>query len=69
VHIGFLLSKKGPRTIHEAYHMAIQIEVNISLLKGENLFFPEIKIDDPKYTPDTLSLERLVSLDIFVSEL
>jgi hypothetical protein len=48
--------------------MAIQIEANISLFKGEHLFTPEIKVDDPKDTPDTLSLERLVSLEIFVSE-
>jgi hypothetical protein len=68
VQLGFLLSKKGPRTIQEAYHMAIQIEANISLFKGEHLFTPEIKVDDPKDTPDTLSLERLVSLEIFVSK-
>jgi hypothetical protein len=48
--------------------MAIQIEANISLFKGEYLFTPEIKVDDPKDTPDTLSLERLVSLEIFVSK-
>jgi hypothetical protein len=68
VHLGFLLSKKGPRTIQEAYHMAIQIEVNISLFEGEHLFSLEIKVDDPKDTPDTLGPERLVSLEIFVSE-
>jgi hypothetical protein len=33
VHLGFLLSKNGPKTIHEAYHMAIEIEANISLFK------------------------------------
>jgi hypothetical protein len=48
VHLGFLLSKKRPRTIQEAYHMAIQIEANISLFKQEHLFTPETKIDDPK---------------------
>jgi hypothetical protein len=68
VHLGFLLSKKGPRTIQESYHMAIQIEVNISLFKGEHLFSLEIKVDDPKVIPDTLGLEKLVSLDIFVRE-
>jgi hypothetical protein len=62
VHLGFILSKRGPRTIQESYHMAIQIEENISLLKGEHLFTPGIEVDDPKDTPDTLSLERLVSL-------
>ena len=69
VHLGFLLSKKGPRKIQEDYHMAIQIEANISLFKGEHLFTPEIKVDDPKDTPDTLSMERLASLEIFVSKL
>jgi hypothetical protein len=68
VHLGFLLSKKGPKTIQEAYHMAIQIEENISLFKENTSFTPEIKVDDPKDTPDTLSLERLVSLEIFVSK-
>jgi hypothetical protein len=37
--------------------MAIQTEANISLFKGEHLF-----------TQDTLSLERLVSLETFVSK-
>jgi hypothetical protein len=37
--------------------MTIQIEENISLFKGEHLF-----------TLNTLSLERLVSLDTFVSK-
>jgi hypothetical protein len=68
VHLGFLLSKKRPRTIQEAYHMAIQIEANISLFKGEHLFTPETKVDDPKDAPDALSLERLVSLEIFVNK-
>jgi hypothetical protein len=43
-------------------------EENIFLFKGEHLFTPEIKGDDPKDTPDTLSLERLVSLQIFSSK-
>jgi hypothetical protein len=65
VHLGFLLSKKRPIKIQEAYHMAMQIEENISLFKQEHLFTPETKIGDPKGTPNTLSLERLVSLEIF----
>jgi hypothetical protein len=65
VHLGFLLNKKGPKTINDAYHMAIQIEVNISLFKRKHIFSLETKVDDPKGTPDTLSLERLVSLEIF----
>ena len=48
--------------------MAIHIEANISLFKGEHLFTLEIKVDDPKDTPITLSLERLASLEIFVSK-
>ena len=40
VQLGFLLSKKGPRKIQEDYHMAIQIEANISLFKREHLFTP-----------------------------
>ena len=45
--------------------MAIQIEVNISLFKRKNIFSLETKVDDAKGTLDTLSLERLVYLDIF----
>jgi hypothetical protein len=48
--------------------MAIQIEENISLFKGEHLFTLGIEVDDPKDTLDTLSLERLVSLEDFVSK-
>jgi hypothetical protein len=29
VHLGFLLSKKRPKTLYEAYNMAVQIEENI----------------------------------------
>jgi hypothetical protein len=54
VHLGFLLSKKGPKIVHEAHNMDLEIEENISLSKGGHLF-----------TLDTLSLERLVSPDIF----
>jgi hypothetical protein len=69
VHLGFFLGKKGARSIQEAYYMAIQIEANISLFKGEQLFTPKVKVDDPKDTPDALSLERLVSLENFVSKI
>jgi hypothetical protein len=54
LNLRFLLSKKGPKTIHEAHNMAIDIKENISLSKKGHLF-----------TPDTLSLERLVSLKTF----
>jgi hypothetical protein len=48
--------------------MAIQIEANISLFKGEHLFTPRIKVDDLEHTLDALSLERLVSFEIFFSK-
>ena len=35
------------------------------MFKQEHLFTPETKIDDPKGAPDILSLDRLVSLEIF----
>jgi hypothetical protein len=54
VHLGFPLSKKGPKTLHEAHNMAREIEANISLSNERHLF-----------TPDALSLERLVSLETF----
>jgi hypothetical protein len=48
--------------------MVMKIGAHISVFKGEHLFTPKIKVDDPKDTPNTLSLERLVSLEIFVSK-
>jgi hypothetical protein len=45
--------------------MARKIEENISLSKVKHVFSLGTKVDDPKGTPDTLSLERLISLDIF----
>jgi hypothetical protein len=65
VHLAFLLGKKGPKAINDVYHMAIQIKVNIFLFKRKHIFSPETKFDDPEGTPDTLSLERLVFLQIF----
>jgi hypothetical protein len=58
VHLGFLLNKKGPKTLHEAQDMAVQIKENISLSKEGHPF-----------SLDTLSLERLVSLEIFIGNL
>jgi len=57
VHLGFLLNKKGPKTLHKAYNMVMQIEANISLSKGKHIFSLGTKINDPKGTSDTLSLE------------
>jgi hypothetical protein len=65
VHLGFLLNKKGTKTIDDAYYMTRKIEENISLSKRKHIFSLETKIDDPKGTPDTFSLEQLLSLDIF----
>jgi hypothetical protein len=67
VHLGFVLNKKGPKTLHEAYDMAMQIEANISLSKGKHIFSLGTKINDPRDTSDTLSLERLVSLGTFTA--
>jgi hypothetical protein len=54
VHLGFPLSKKGPRTLNEAHNMATRIEQNISLSEVRHLF-----------TSGTLSVESLVSLETF----
>jgi hypothetical protein len=53
-HLSFLLSKKHPKTLKEAYNMAIKIEANISLFK-----------EGHSSTLDAFSLERLVSLEVF----
>jgi hypothetical protein len=54
VHLGFLLSKKGPRTLDEAHSMAKRIKKNISLSEIRHFF-----------TSSTLSVESLVSLETF----
>jgi hypothetical protein len=60
----FILDTRSPRTIQEAYDMAMEVEANISSSKVERLFSPQVKIDDPKGTLETLSLERIMSLEI-----
>jgi hypothetical protein len=55
VHLGFPLSKRGPRTLNEAQNMAARIKKNISLSKIRYLF-----------TSCTLSMEILVSLENFI---
>jgi hypothetical protein len=60
----FFLDKRSPRKIQEAYDMATEVEANISSSKVEHFFVPQVKIDDPKDTPETLSLERITSLEI-----
>jgi hypothetical protein len=58
VHLRFLLSNKSPKTLNKAYNMAIQIEANISLSEGKHIFSLGTKINYPKDTLETLSLER-----------
>ena len=43
VHLGFLLSKKNPKTLHEAGNMALQIKENILLSRINERFFPRKK--------------------------
>jgi hypothetical protein len=54
VHLGFPLSKKGPRTLDEAHSMAKRIKQNISLSKIRHFF-----------TSGTFSVESLFSLETF----
>jgi hypothetical protein len=60
----FFLDKRNPTTIQEDYDMATKVEDNILSSKVEFFFAPQVKIDDPKDTPETLSLERITSLEI-----
>jgi hypothetical protein len=63
---GFLLDKKGPRSIKEAYDMATEVKANISSSKEEQSFVPEVKIGEPKDTP--YILKRIAFLETFVEE-
>jgi hypothetical protein len=56
-HLGLPLSKRGPRTLDEAYDMAIGIERNIPLSGIKDLF-----------TSGTLSMESLFSHENFVDD-
>jgi hypothetical protein len=56
-HLGLPLSKKGPRTLDEAYDMATGIERNISLFGIKDLF-----------TSGTLSMESLFSHENFIDD-
>jgi hypothetical protein len=44
--------------------MVTKVEANILSSTVEHFFAPQVKIDDPKDTPETLSLERITSLEI-----
>jgi hypothetical protein len=65
-HLGFLLSKKRPKTLHEACNMAMQIEVNPSLSKGKHTSSLWTKVNG--HTVDSLSLIKLVSLETFTDD-
>jgi hypothetical protein len=56
-HLGLPLSKRGPRTLNEAYDMARRIERNISLSEIKDLF-----------TSGTLSMESLFSHENLVDD-
>jgi hypothetical protein len=49
----FLLNDREPRMIQEAYHIATKIEANISSPMEEYFSTPEVKVDNPKDSPDT----------------
>jgi hypothetical protein len=55
-HLSFLLNKRDPKTLAEAYNMAIQIEKNLSSSRTNDR------------TMDTLSLIKLVSLETFAKD-
>jgi hypothetical protein len=55
VHLGFPLSKRGPRTLNGAHSMVARIEQNISLSEIRYLF-----------TSGTLRMESLVALENFI---
>jgi hypothetical protein len=69
VHIGFLLSRKRPKTLYEYYNMAMKIEENIFWSKGEQILSLRTKINYLEGTSVTLSLEGLVSLETFTIDL
>jgi hypothetical protein len=55
VHLGFLVSKNNPKTLHEVGNMALQIKENILLSRIKNVFSLGSEIND---------LKKLVSLEI-----
>jgi len=63
VHLGFLLSKKNPKTLHEVGDMALQIEENIILSRIKNVFSLGSEINNYEDTSSTLNFEKLVSLE------
>jgi hypothetical protein len=64
--ISFPIRDEAPRTIQEIYHLAIQIEEDISLFKKEQSLVPEIEVGEPKDTPDVP--KRVSSLETPVEE-
>jgi hypothetical protein len=63
VHLGFLASKKNPKTLHEAGNMALQIKENIFLSRIKYVFSLGSNINDYEDTSDALNLEKLLSLE------
>jgi hypothetical protein len=61
----FPIKDKAPRTIHEIYNMATEIEANTSSFK-EQSFVPEVKACDPRDTPDIP--KRVPSLETSIEE-
>jgi hypothetical protein len=64
--IGFLIRDKAPRTIQEAYDMAMVVEASISSSKEEQSCVPKVNIGDPKNTP--YIPKRIPSLETSVEE-
>jgi len=65
-HLSFVQKKSVPKTLTEAHNMAIWIEVNLFLSKGEHFSSLWTKINND--TSDTLCLKKLVSLDTFTTD-
>jgi aspartate aminotransferase-like enzyme len=69
VHLGFLLSKKSPKTLHEASDMALQIKENIFLSRTKNVFSLGSETNNYEDTSGTLNLEKLVSLETSTADI
>jgi hypothetical protein len=65
VHLGFLLSKKRPKALHEACDLAMQIEANILWSTKKHTFPLGTNFNDPQDTSNTFILEKLISLETF----
>jgi hypothetical protein len=68
-HLGFLLSKKRPKTLHEVCDLAMPIEASIFWSTKKHTFPLGTNFNDPQDTLDTLGLEKLVSLENFAVDI